>query len=244
MKYSLLSLCFLCSLAYAGTPNANSTGSLDTQSKPADNQSPNTGLRLVPEPEVLFYNQDYAFKVEGGNYKVESVTMDKATCFGIEENNFSLNVWWSNLDEHTVSLQVKVYDQNGKESVIERKVLLQQKLPSPYLDNTLLKLDNKVIDTDLGLQKEDILKAEKLQFNQQDFTRHDVQLTSFKMRIGDKVYESTDGNITQEMKEAVKQLTIDDVIKLEDVQGTYKALGSELKFNLNYKNNYKIVLAG
>ncbi|MFN8286389.1 MAG: hypothetical protein U0V74_06535 [Chitinophagales bacterium] len=243
MKYILLSCCLLTQIVYAGTKGSAPTNSVDTRT--TDNNAKTTDIRLVPEANVLFFNQDYAFKVEGSSkYTVQSVRMDMATCPLMKENNFDLAVWWTNGEEKTVTLEVKVTDENGSELVLERKVLLQQKLPSPYLDNTLYKLDEKVIDTDLGLQKDDLLKASKLQFNTQDFTIRNVKLTSFKLRVGDKVYSSPDGTITQEMKEAINSTKVDDVIKLEDVQGTYKSIGDEMKFDLHYKSTYKIVLAG
>lgn len=247
MKNLLLLCSLFTNFIYAGiNPGSSQPGSsanadtriIDNTAKPAD-------LHLVPEANVLFYNQDYTFKVEGpGKYTVQSVSMDRSNCTSIAENSFDLAIWWTNGDEKTVTLQVKITDESGKESTIERKVLLQQKLPSPYLDNALYKLDEKEIDTDLGMQKDDLLKATKLQFNTQNFTIHNIKLTSFKLRIGDKVYTSPDGSVTQEMKEAIKGLNVDDVIKLEDVQGTYKTIGDEMKFNLHYKSTYKIVLAG
>ncbi len=248
MKHLLLSFCLFTTLAYGGNGD-NETKPTDkprvTDVQPKMDDAKATAPHLVPEANVLFFNQDYTFKVEGeSHYTVQSVTMDKASCTLMAENSFNLNVWWSNGDEKTVTLLIKITDESGKESTIERKVLLQQKLPSPYLDNALYKLDEKEIDTDLGLQRDDLLKATKLQFNSQNFTIHNVQLTSFKLRIGNKAYSSPDGVITPEMKDAVNGLGPDANIQLEDVQGTYKAFGENIKFNLNYKSVYKVVFAG
>lgn len=202
-------------------------------------------LSLTPDATVLYYNQDYHFELSGAPLLlITKVEMDGGRCFQKQNTGFDLNVSWSNRDEHEVTLKVSAVDTAGNVVVVERKLSLVQKLPSPYQNYDLLKAGNKLLDTRLSITREDLMRAEELSFNTGSFTHKNVALRSFKLRIGDRVYESADGTFTPDMKAAIRKLKLQDVVTLEEVKGVYTVNGVTQPFDLHYSFTYTIDLPG
>lgn len=229
---------FIYSSVFAGT---------DTEPTPKPDQA--FPIELLPKLDILYFNQDIEFTLSTPNVKVDHVEFSKGIT-EITDNGFRLRIEYANVDEATCNLKVYTADAAGNVSLaFDKKIILMQKLKNDvsYHDD-LFMLDDKMIDLHSNLSKYELQQARQLKLNSTRFDARNLRLSSFDMVIntgnGTQKLHSTDGTITNEMKDALRKLNDGATFMITNVFADYEVTGQKVKMDINYNPVVTIGTAG
>ncbi|HLP52450.1 MAG TPA: hypothetical protein VK154_16295 [Chitinophagales bacterium] len=231
MKTALPLLSLLLLFSFTGHATA------DTGTKPQPDQA--FPLQLLPKLNVLYFNQTIEFTLPDATTTVDHVEFERGVS-QISPTGFCLQVEYGNLEKANCALKVFTKDAAGNITLAyERTITLLQKLKDNVdYDDDLFMLDAKEMQLKGTLSKEQLLKATQLKLSSTRFNADQVQLIEFDMEIGSgsraKKLHSPTGEITPEMKEAIRKLGDGDVISITNVVSQYEVDGQKVKMNINY----------
>jgi hypothetical protein len=222
--------------------------------KPDNEAVPAYQLQLLPNLDVLYFNQSIDFALPSLTTDViDHVEFNRGTV-QITPTGFTLNIDYSNIPEATDELKVFVRNTAGiVKLTYQKNITLKQKLSERNFesvgnDNNIFKLDDEIVTLKNAATTQKLLHSHKLDINTDRFDQDNISLQSFDMLIqtaeGAKIFHSATNQITDEMKAAIKTLADGDSITFLNIITEYSANNQRVKMNLNYFIKYVIGTVG